>query len=144
MILYLDTSALVKRYVQETGSTEVAAIITQADVLGSSALTHVEMAAALAKAARLGWVIREKAEAAWQDYLKHWPYFTRLVVTSPLVERASHLAWEYGLRGYDATHLAAALTWQDILETQVILATFDRGLWQAAQKTGLAAWPETL
>ncbi len=35
MILYLDTSALVKRYVSEPGSKEVNALIEQANAVGS-------------------------------------------------------------------------------------------------------------
>jgi predicted nucleic acid-binding protein len=141
MILYLDTSALVKRYVVESGSKEVIALIEQVDTVGSTLLTRVEMAAALAKAVRLNWVEAADAENAWQDFLSHWQSITRLSVTPGLVERAGHLAWEYGLRGYDATHFAAALTWQEILEMPVTLGTFDRELWLAAKKAGMAVWP---
>lgn len=143
MILYLDTSALVKRYVIEAGSQEVIAWIEQAEMVGSVVLTRVEMAATLAKAVRHNWVNRQEAENAWQDFLEHWLSFTRLSVTPATLERASLLAWEYGLRGYDATHFAAASIWQEILETPVTLATFDRELWLAAQKTGMAVWPES-
>ena len=52
MILYLDTSALVKRYVMESGSKEVNALIESANTVGSAMLTQVEMASALAKAVR--------------------------------------------------------------------------------------------
>lgn len=109
MILYLDTSALVKRYVLESGSKEVDALLTQAEAAGSVSLTHVEMASALAKAARMNWVEIEEAQAAWQDFLSHWPSFVRLTFTQPLIDRASRLAWDYGLRAYDATHLATVL-----------------------------------
>ena len=61
-----------------------------------------------------------------------------------MIERASHLAWENGLRGYDATHFAAALIWQEMLETLVTLATYDRELWLTAQKAGMTTWPEGL
>ena len=142
MILYLDTSALVKRYVMEAGSKEVMALIEQADSVGSAVLTQVEMASALAKAVRLNWVEAIHAEIAWQDFLSHWQSITRLSVTPGLVERAARLAWQYGLRGYDATHFAAALIWQELLEIPVTLATFDRDLWQVAKKAGMAVWPE--
>ena len=144
MILYLDTSALVKRYIEETGSKDVIALIEQADTVGSATLTRVEMASALAKAVRLNWVENEAAQNAWQDFLSDWLSFAKLSVTTPLVERASHLAWENGLCGYDATHLAAALIWQEMLETSVTLATYDRELWLAAQKVGMTIWPEGL
>jgi predicted nucleic acid-binding protein len=144
MILYLDTSALVKRYVMEPGSKEVMALIEQADSVGSAVLTQVEMASALAKAVRMNSVEANHGEIAWQDFLSHWQSITRLSVTRGLVERAARLAWQYGLRGYDATHLAAALIWQELLEIPVTLATFDRDLWQVAKKAGMAVWPDEL
>ena len=144
MILYLDTSALVKRYVMETGSKEVNILIEQAETVGSAMLTRVEMASALAKAVRMNWVEAQEADNAWQDFLAHWQSFARLSVTPVLVERASRLAWEYGLRGYDATHFAAALLWQETLEMPITLATYDRELWLAANKAGMAVWPEGL
>ena len=64
MILYLDTSALVKRYVMESGSAEVNALMEQADTVGSALLTRVEMASALAKAVRMNWVEARDAENA--------------------------------------------------------------------------------
>jgi predicted nucleic acid-binding protein len=144
MILYLDTSALVKRYVIETGSKEVNALIEQADIVGSVMLTQVEMASAMARAVRMNWVEIDIAHNAWQDFRLHWQSFTRLSFTPVLVERALRLAWDHGLRGYDATHLAAALNWQETMEMPVTLATFDRELWLAAKKAGMAAWPEGL
>jgi predicted nucleic acid-binding protein len=144
MILYLETSALIKRYVIETGSKEVNALIESADTVGSAMLTRVEMASALAKAVRMSWVETDIAQNAWQDFLSHWHSFARLSLTPALVEYASRLAWEHGLRGYDATHFAAALNWQETLDMSITLATFDRELWLAAKKTGLAVWPEGL
>ena len=144
MILYLDTSALVKRYVREAHSNEVIGWIEQAELVGSSVLTQVEMAATLAKAARLHWVEIEGAKNAWQDFSEHWQSYTRLSVTSTSLERASRLAWDFGLRGYDAMHLASAVIWQDMMEAPITLATFDRELWLAAPKTGLTVWPSEL
>ena len=144
MILYLDTSALVKRYVSESGSKEVIALIEQANAVGSTLLTRVEIASALTKAVRMSWVESDKAQIAWQDFLSDWESFARLPVTSGLVERASHLAREYGLRGYDATHFATALMWQELLENPITLATFDRELWLVAKKVGMEVWPEEI
>ncbi len=141
MIVYVDTSALVKRYVREANSGDVTALVEQADLVGSILLTRVEMASAFSKAVRMNWLDSRQAESSWQDFLVHWRSFSRLNLTPPLVERASRFSWEFGLRGYDATHLAGAVLWQETLETPVILATYDRDLWQAAPKAGLIAWP---
>jgi predicted nucleic acid-binding protein len=59
-----------------------------------------------------------------------------------LVSRAEQMAWQYGLRGYDAVHLAAAKVWQQEIGHPVVLATFDRELREAAALVGLEAWPE--
>ena len=144
MIVYIDTSALVKRYIQEANCWDVVTLLDQADLAGSILLTRVEMASAFSKAVRMKWLDLQASEEAWQDFLVHWRSFSRLVVTQPLTDRASRLAWDYGLRAYDATHLAAALLWQETLETPVTLATYDRELWQAGQKAGLSVWPENM
>lgn len=144
MILYLDSSALVKRYVVEPGSNEVNALIAQADAVGCIMSAQVEIASALARSVRMNWVDAKNAEDAWLDFLSQWQSFARLTVTPGLVERASHLAWEHGLRCINATHLAGALTWQEMLEMPITLATFDWELWLAGRKSGLAIWPEVL
>jgi len=51
-LLYLDTSALFKRYVEEDESEEVLERIDEAPVVGTALITQVEVAAALAQAVR--------------------------------------------------------------------------------------------
>lgn len=142
MIVYLDASALVKRYVAETGSAAVGKLIDQAEALGTSVISRAEVSAALAKAVRLKFVTRDAAASAMKQFTADWPHFIRLQLTETLVARAASLAWEQGLRGYDAVHLATALVWHETLGQPVLVATFDRQLWQGAQATGLIAWPK--
>ncbi len=66
------------------------------------------------------------------------------VASVAALPRAETLGWEYGLRGYDAVQLISALTWQESLGTPILLATFDRQLWNAAQKAGVRVWPDNL
>jgi predicted nucleic acid-binding protein len=144
VILYLDTSALIKRYVRETHSTEVSALVERFDLVGTCVLARVEMAAALTKAVRQQWVQRDSAQQAWQDFLRHWHAYTRMNVTTNSLDRAAALAWEHGLRGYGAMHLAVALIWQESVGSPLTLATFDRELWIAGEKELLSLWPEEL
>jgi len=143
-ILYLDTSALVKQYVQERGSREVQDLIRTAEHAGTSQITRTEMAAALARATRMGLVPVTEGESAWNGFLKDWEAITRLKVSGQIIEQSSELAWKYPLRDYDALHLASAVLWQEILEAQIILATFDRELWSAGSQAGLIVWPKKL
>ncbi|MGQ9550469.1 MAG: type II toxin-antitoxin system VapC family toxin [Roseiflexus sp.] len=144
MILYADTSALVKRYVQEAGTEAVLDLLTHVEMVATAAMTQVEMAAALAKAWHQGWLDGAAAQSAWQDFLQHWPAFVRLPVSSLSLERAAHLTWKHRLRAYDALHLACALIWQESVAEATVFACFDRRLRQAAGAEGLSVWPETL
>jgi predicted nucleic acid-binding protein len=144
MILYLDASALVKRYVSEPGSAEVRRTTADADAAGTVAISRAEVAAALAKAVRVGVLTREDAGSAHLAFRQEWPDFIRLPVSDPLLDRAADFAWELGLRGYDAVQLAAAASWQEDLGAPVSFATFDRHLWASASRAGLAPWPDDL
>jgi len=145
VIVYFDTSALIKRYLREDDSDNVIALLNEADHLfGSIVLTQVEMAATFQRAVRMDATSPKLAAEIWQDFLDHWQSFTRLRVFAGTIERASENAWKYDLRGYDSLHLAAALLWQETLGSQITLATFDRELWVAGQKAGLLSWPAGL
>ena len=143
-IIYLDTSALIKRYIQEQGSDELAEWISSATFVGTSTITYAEMSAALAKIERMQWVSAEEASVAWGNFLEDYPFLVNIEVTQTLVVLAGDLAMEHGLRGYDAVHLAAALIWQEKMGEAVQIATFDKQLWEAAKKVGLSYLPEDL
>lgn len=87
---------------------------------------------------------RKESASALQVFNEEWESLIRLQLTEVLISRAATLAWEHGLCGYNAVHLAAALFWQDVLGDQVTLASYDRQLWHTAKVTGLAAWPEAV
>jgi uncharacterized protein len=144
VILYLDASALVKRYVAEVGSDAVAELIEDARVTATAVITRAEVTAALAKAVRVGLAARENAAGGVAAFDADWGDLIRLEVNEPIVARAAGLAWSQGLRGYDAVHLACALMWQESLGDTVTLATYDRELWRGAQTSGLLPWPPTM
>lgn len=144
MILYLDASALVKRYVVEIGSVEVDQAISEAAVIGTGLISRAEVSAALAKAVRVGALEAKEAEAALLAFRKDWHDLVRVQVSEALVARADTLAWQHGLRGYDAMHLAAASLWQEVMAETVTLASFDRQLWISAEQAGFTPFPANL
>ncbi len=144
MILYLDANALVKRYVAEPGSVEVATLIQQADFVGSALISRAEIAAALAKAVRVGALSAEGAWHALRAFRRDWPDIVRLAISDQVVARADTLAWEYGLRGHDAVHLAVATIWQEDVRQRVTLVSYDRLLWDAAVQMGFEVYPSDL
>jgi predicted nucleic acid-binding protein len=141
LIVYADSSALVKRYVSEKGSKEVFRLIEKSTALGTAIISKTEVAAALGKAVRMKYLKKDQANSALKAFMSDWDSLIRLQLSEILVDRAATLAWDLGLRGYDAMHLAAAQFWQEILGEAVTVATYDRELWSAAVETGLKVWP---
>jgi uncharacterized protein len=144
LIIYLDTSALVKTYVHEYGSNQVISFINSADVIGTSKICKAEMAAALAMAERRGALTLDQAREAWEEFLADWRSIYKLTISDLIIDMAATIAWERKLRGYDAIHLATALSWKDALGEMVVLATYDRQLWMVTEKAGLSRWPESM
>jgi len=144
VIVYLDASALVKRYVAERGSKAVIELTAAAEIVATSLISRAEVAAAFARAVRLGVLDHDGGRRAQRRFSREWPDFARVPVSEALVSRAETLAWDYGLRGYDAVQLASALTWQESIGQDIFLGTFDGQLWEAAPGAGLHVWPEKL
>jgi uncharacterized protein len=141
MILYLDASALVKRYIAENNSEQVNGWIGAAEMVVTSLITRVEVAAAIARAQRMKIITQEDATAALRLFRSEWESFQRLPITENTVMRGDFLACDHNLRGFDATHLASALIWQESLGLPVTLATFDGQLLQAAKEANLRFLP---
>jgi predicted nucleic acid-binding protein len=109
---FCDSSAIVKRYVVETGSTYVDALadLESGNIVLLARITRVEVAAAFArrlKGTSLTAADAQKALALFQHDLMN-NYFT-VEITPGLLSEAMRLAVKHALRGYDAVQLAAAL-----------------------------------
>jgi predicted nucleic acid-binding protein len=142
MILYVDTSALVKKYIREAESDAFLSFISGFTTIGTAWITQVEMSAAMSKAVCLSWIDRASIDVAWQDFQLHWMAYVRLPFSAAMSERAVGMTWRHDLRANDAIHLASALTWQELMLEKTAFACFDKRLSQAARLEGLATWPE--
>lgn len=132
MITYVDTSTMLKLVIDEDGSDRAALIWDTADAVASVALVVVEARAALAAAGRRGRLTSAQHRRAREETTLLIEELTIVEVTEELVARAADLAEEEGLRGYDAVHLAAALTVE-----ATVLSSADAELCSAAQRRGL-------
>lgn len=129
MIVYFETSALIKLLVEEEHSEECALIWDAADARMTSRLTYPEARAALAAAARAGRFTRGGLETVKRELNRRLDEMTTVEVGPDVATRAGDLAETHALRGYDALHLASAL----IAETDdVVMATWDDDLIRAA------------
>ena len=144
MNIYIDSSALVKRYLTEPGTEAVQGLFGGPDAVAGSALTAVEVPSAISRAKRAGIVKAADATRAIALFQGDWARFVRIPVDDRRLDAAAVLAERHCLRALDAVHLASALSWAEAIAGAVVLATFDRELWLAAREAGLAPWPQGL
>ena len=105
--LYLDTSSLVKLYVEEVGSDDVRDLVAQAAVVATSIVAYPETRAAFARLRRGGDLSPAGFATAKRNFEAQWPAFLTLDVTGALGREAGEFAERYALRGFDAVHLAS-------------------------------------
>jgi predicted nucleic acid-binding protein len=134
VITYFETSAFVKLVVDEESSDQAGALWDASDFLLTSRLTYAETRAALAAARRdrrLSGKALTDAKVGLDD---RFDELDVVEVTESIVRSAGDLCEIHRLRGYDAVHLASALT---ILAPDLALATWDRELAEAGRASGL-------
>jgi predicted nucleic acid-binding protein len=138
----MDTSALVKRYANEENSDNVLDWMDKAALIGTALITRPEMVATLTRAVRGNRLPAREASEALDEFRADWLDYQHVNIDDVLIARADFLASTFALRGYDAVHLACALTWSEFLGAPVAMATFDKELRLAAKKSGLDTFPQ--
>lgn len=109
MIRFFDTSALVKRYVDEPGSAMVrASLRTHAVVVAR--VTLAEAAAAVTRAARSGALSGEQRDVILARLPVDFARMQVVEVRAALVARVLELVVSHPLRAYDAIQLSAAIS----------------------------------
>jgi predicted nucleic acid-binding protein len=131
-MLYLDASALVKRYVEEDGSDLVLSAMENARGWSMCRVGYVETVRAVALAGGRKAVKRVEGD---------WLSFDVIEVDSALATHAAELTLSAELRSLDALHLAASLV---LPPEDLTVATWDARLHRAARDQDLKTFPESL
>ncbi|NCO20372.1 MAG: type II toxin-antitoxin system VapC family toxin [Gammaproteobacteria bacterium] len=137
MILFCDTSALVKLYIAEPGSDITHEAARESQALAVSRIAWAEFHAALARRARLVAADEPALEQARAALASDWRHFLIIEVSQPVVELAGAHADLYALRAYDAVQLASADHLAAHAGKPVHFACFDRRLNNAAHARGM-------
>jgi predicted nucleic acid-binding protein len=137
VILYLDTSSLVKIYLPEVDSAAVKRMVDTAEVVASSRLAYVEARAAFARKRRERGLTAKDYRDVLQDFDHDWESYFAVDVSDSLVRLAGQLAEKHALRGYDAIHLSSAVVVRKQGDRPVTFACFDARLSSAARREGL-------
>lgn len=141
MILYLDTSALVKRYFKEPYSDEVIAKWQEATEIVTSSVAYAETLAAIHRKKRESALKEDLVNKIVDDLRADWNSFIRIQVNDELNEYIDKAITGHPLRGFDAIHLASAMIMNETFPNNLLFACFDQTLTQAAIKEGIQTFP---
>ena len=138
MILYLDTSALVKLYVQERGSAQVRAHVGTADAIATSVVAYAEARAAFARLRRERPASGKRHRERVGQLDRDWDQYARVELIATVVRSAGELTEQHRLRGFEAIHLASALWLKSAHTDDLAFLAFDQALTAAAKAAGLS------
>lgn len=141
MILFCDTSALVKLYVAEEGSDLMRSEADAAQALAVSRLAWAEAMAALARRVRESPADETAIQQARGRLRGHWGQYLVVEASQAVVEHAGELAETFALRAYDAIQLASARLLSKHGGEPVAFACFDGRLRKAARVLGMTSVP---
>ncbi|HMK66532.1 MAG TPA: type II toxin-antitoxin system VapC family toxin [Thermodesulfobacteriota bacterium] len=134
MIIYLDTSSLVKLYVEEVHSTAVREWVEDAELVSTCRIAYPETLSALTRRFRGGDFSEQNYDRLIKGFSEDWLNF--VVLDFDEIEAGS-LVKKYGLKGFDAVHLSSAKTLLRDKELLLNFSCFDEKLNKAAASEGL-------
>ncbi len=142
-IYYLDTSALMKRYISEPGSNVVRELfdgLTDSDELTASYLTLLEVNSTATRLLN-GRVLTQQAyENILDQFTQDIPDygFTLIPVQNELIDRGITIAREYSLRSLDAMHFISTLIASSLSSQDIYMVSADRELIAACEVYGIS------
>ena len=133
MDLYLDTSALVKLYLNEPHRDVVETWDASRTPVSTSMDAYAEARSAFARRLRENALTREQHDDIVHALNEDWIQLNRVTVTDDIALSAGNVAQRHALRGLDAIHLASAV-WMTQFFRDLVFLTFDDRLMQAARQ----------
>jgi len=114
-VLYLDSSAIIKRYLREPGSDAMDRRFHEGDRLFTSSLTYAEIFAALGRRRMEGGITEAAYQDACERFIADWLFSLNILeVDTKTLADLPGLTRRYRLRGADAVHLTSACWLRDM------------------------------
>ncbi len=129
MRIFIDTSALFKKYVDESGSEDFEKAIRAASELAVSPVTRIEVNAVIERRLRDKSLLPRDAERLEAEVNKDYAYFHQVLWNENLETKSIEIVRSHGLRSLDAIQLASG-----VLSESDAFITSDRRLYLEAKK----------
>lgn len=139
---YFDSSALVKRYIKETGSAVIESIFHKQLQCFTTGLTYCELYACFGRLLRMDYLTKKQLTGLSQAFETDWQQMTVVELTRELRERVPKIVATAALKGADIVQLCAALIAAEMREGLIFVAA-DLPLLNAARKQGLSVLDPT-
>ncbi len=127
MKVFVDTSTLFKKYVNEPGSSDFDALLNEATEVVISVLTRVEIYTALTKTVRDKSLSFNHSEKLRSEIARDFSFYSCVLWNKNLEEKAVEIVSKFSLKSLDAIQLASGL-----LSKADIFVTSDKKLFEAA------------
>jgi predicted nucleic acid-binding protein len=134
---YLDTSALIKRFVNEKGSSLAQSLVQQGGPIATATIAYAEVFSGLTRKLREKHLSRTLYGLACRQFERDWPAYVRVELHTEILVLARDLIQRYPLRGFDAVHLASAISLRNALGEGVTFIAADGRLLKAAESEKL-------
>ena len=139
-LYFLDTSALVKLYVQEPGTDRLLPLVTSrpGNRFAILSIAIGEIRSAIRRRQRAGDIDASIATSILENVRSHSETrFIRQVINDPVIDTAMEMLDRYPLRAYDAIQLAGCLALCAITTEDFIFVCSDQRLLEAARSERL-------
>jgi len=137
VILYCDTSALIKRYVAEEGAAEVNNFWERASAVSTSVVAFAETMAVFGRKHKEKVLSTIEYKEIIGQFKEDYRHLLLVPVSEALNIAIEDLLKRHSLRGFDAIHLASAKVFDGPDNEDLLFACFDQALNNAAAKEGL-------
>ncbi|MDX1959148.1 MAG: type II toxin-antitoxin system VapC family toxin [Leptospiraceae bacterium] len=105
---FFDTSSLVKKYIDETGSDTVTVLFENSDEVVLSPITRIEFLSAMQRLVNSNILTQENYKIALSEFTQDSVEFEYIKFDSILEEHVYEVIKKYGLRSLDGIQLASA------------------------------------
>jgi uncharacterized protein len=134
---YFDTSALLKRFTVEKGTPLVQKLLSTDRNSATATITYAEVYGALSRKSREKQLTTTQYHLACRQFEEDWSGYVRMELRENVLRTARRLIQKYPLRGFDAIHLASALTLKADLDEEMVFIASDDRLLHAAKSESL-------